>query len=255
MAGMASVRVERSIGRIMKESSDLRHRLWFHSIAVVVAAGICAAFSIVAHEVGISLNFDAAVRADCRSIADGPCLYHDFAPTKTDQPPPPGGSQGYNRTLVPFVLLLGPVQTGSTVNLSALRVNDTQLSWQPRFSSATFPFAAGLPTVNGLRAIASVAAVVAAAFQLALGRALLDLETLSGACAQGAREAAAAAALAAAATPGASISGANLVVDGAAVTGSASLGARLWRSGRRVQVSTGGCRRKRLLLASPPLPP
>lgn len=174
-----AVEVERSIGRIIKESSDLRHRLKLLSYAVVVAAGACAAFSIIAHETGLSMNLSAAVRMDCRSIESGPCLYHHFAPTKANQPPPPGGLGSYNWTLAPYAQV-------DFIN------NNTQASWVPRIASAAFPFVTGLPTVNALRAVASLFAIAAASLQLLFCYTLLDLETMAGASAQRSRKAAAA---------------------------------------------------------------
>lgn len=228
--------MERSIGNIIKESSDLRRRLKHLSIAIVIASGICAVFSVAAHEVGLSLNSSSTLRGDCRGTVDGPCLYHDFAPTKTSQAPPPGtGNATYAWTLVPYLLSTTVVPNSTSGNvapvLASALANGT-LSWRPRLSSASFPFVEGLPAVNALRACASAGAVAAAALRLYFGHTLLDLETLSGACAQSGRVAAAAAA--AAGARGARASGAP------AQQGLLEIWARIWNSGKRMRVSRGG---------------
>lgn len=226
---------ERSIGLIVKESSDLRRRLKNLSFAIVIASGLCAVFSVAAHEVGLSLNSVATLRGDCRSIVEGPCLYHDFAPTKTNQVPPPSSSNStYDWTLRPY--LLSPTagfngSSGNAIDVAAALVSaaaNGSLSWRPRLATFSFPFINGLPIVNALRACASAGAVAAAAFRLYFGHTLLDLETLSGACAQRGRVAAAAAALGA--PPAARSS--PLILE---------TWARIWNSGKRMRVSRPGC--------------
>ena len=207
-----SVRVERSIGRIIKESSDLRHRLKHLAIAIVVCAVLCAIFSIAAHEFAFSSNFASFVRFDCRSTEYGPCLYHTLSPTKSEQQAPPGGSDSYNWTLVPLTL----VHSDAAVNATT-----SGPSWKPRLGSAVFPFGKGLWSVDGLRAVASCFAVLAAALQFMFGYTLLDLETMAGACAQ-------------------SLRATNRVPVDATSNKVVSVWSRIWNSGHSVRVRMKG---------------
>jgi hypothetical protein len=172
--------VERSVGRILSESSDVRLRLARLSLTALVMMTICAAFSIAAHETAMTLNSvnsDVRSNRDCRSVPDGPCLYHTFAPLKRVQAPPPGVFGTYNRTLFPLFI---PSSAGENASYVA--------SWLPSLKRFAFPFQDGLHVVNGLRAVAAVAALLTAITSMLFHLNLHVLNSLGGATTSRLRE-------------------------------------------------------------------